>query len=181
MRRYAGFYMNEDAGAANYDAKHKIIRSLFNGSRGPLLRKATALDWAGDPIEVASRFLDLPYLLLLDSATGATLAGEGHQLGRYSFLAADPALVVRSKGRRTEIGGPARPCNLPNEPTPDGVDWEMWNGPSPARGFNAVLCPTGIHNHFPAWRNYREYAGGGSMHPPLRGHDCDAHRGRLGE
>jgi len=67
------------------------------------------LGTAGDPIEVASRFLDLPYLLLLDSATGASLAGEGHQLGRYSFLAADPALVVRSKGRRTEIGGPGQP------------------------------------------------------------------------
>jgi hypothetical protein len=55
-RRYAGFYMNEDPGAPNYDAGHKIIRSMFNGSRGPLLRKATALDWAGDPIEVKDRF-----------------------------------------------------------------------------------------------------------------------------
>ena len=40
----------------NYDKEHKVIRSFFNGSRGPLLRKATALDWAGDPIEVAGRF-----------------------------------------------------------------------------------------------------------------------------
>jgi hypothetical protein len=56
VRRYAGFYMNEDPDAPNYDAKHKIIRSMFNGSRGPLLRKATALDWAGDPIEVGNRF-----------------------------------------------------------------------------------------------------------------------------
>lgn len=56
VRRYAGFYMNEDPGAPNYDPQHKIIRSLFNGSRGPLLRKATALDWAGDPIEVENRF-----------------------------------------------------------------------------------------------------------------------------
>lgn len=55
-RRYAGFYLNEDPGAPNYDPTHKIIRSLFNGSRGPLLRKATAVDWAGDPIEVANRF-----------------------------------------------------------------------------------------------------------------------------
>ncbi len=54
--RYAGFYLNEDPGAQNYDPKHKIIRSMFNGSRGPLLRKATALDWAGDPIEVKNRF-----------------------------------------------------------------------------------------------------------------------------
>jgi hypothetical protein len=56
LRRYAGFYLGEDPGAANYDPKHKIIRSMFNGSRGPLLRKATALDWAGDPIEVKNRF-----------------------------------------------------------------------------------------------------------------------------
>jgi hypothetical protein len=55
-RRFAGLYLNEDPGAANYDARHKIIRSMFNGSRGPLLRKATALDWAGDPIEVKNRF-----------------------------------------------------------------------------------------------------------------------------
>jgi hypothetical protein len=55
-RRFAGFYLNEDPGAPNYDPKHKIIKSMFNGSRGPLLRKATALDWAGDPIEVKDRF-----------------------------------------------------------------------------------------------------------------------------
>ncbi len=55
-KRYAGFYMNEDPQAANYDPQHKIIRSCFNGSRGPLLRKATGLDWAGDPIEIEGRF-----------------------------------------------------------------------------------------------------------------------------
>ncbi len=55
-KRYAGFYMNEDPEAPNYDPEHKIIRSLFNGSRGPLLRKATALDWAGDPIKIEGRF-----------------------------------------------------------------------------------------------------------------------------
>ena len=32
--------------------------------------------------------------------------------------------------------------------------------PSPERGYNQILCPKGIHNHFPAFRNYREYAGG---------------------
>jgi hypothetical protein len=30
---------------------------MFNGSRGPMLRKATALDWAGDPIETENRFV----------------------------------------------------------------------------------------------------------------------------
>lgn len=56
VRRFAGFYMNEDPGAPNYDPEHRIIRSMFNGSRGPLMRKATGLDWAGDPIEVEHRF-----------------------------------------------------------------------------------------------------------------------------
>ncbi|MBH52719.1 MAG: hypothetical protein CMI18_00010 [Opitutaceae bacterium] len=56
VRRFAGFYMNEDPGALNYDYEHKIIKSMFNGSRGPLMRKTTGLDWAGDPIEVENRF-----------------------------------------------------------------------------------------------------------------------------
>ena len=51
-RRFAGFYMGEDPEAANYDPAHKIIRSMQNGSRGPMLRKATALDWVGDPFDV---------------------------------------------------------------------------------------------------------------------------------
>ncbi len=55
-RRFAGFYMDEDPIARNYDPDLKLIRSMFNGSRGPLLRKATGLDWAGDPIEVEGRF-----------------------------------------------------------------------------------------------------------------------------
>lgn len=50
-RRFAGFYMGEDPEAANYDPKLKLIRSMLNGSRGPMLRKATALDWVGDPFD----------------------------------------------------------------------------------------------------------------------------------
>jgi len=51
-RRFAGFYMGEDPEAPNYDPAHKLIRSMQNGSRGPMLRKATALDWVGDPFDV---------------------------------------------------------------------------------------------------------------------------------
>jgi hypothetical protein len=57
IKRFIGFYMNEDPGAPNYDPDHRIIKSMFNGSRGPLMRKATALDWTGDPIETANRFV----------------------------------------------------------------------------------------------------------------------------
>ena len=51
MQRFAGFYMNEDPEAPNYDPEHKIIRSLHNGSRGPKLSFATETDWGGEPIE----------------------------------------------------------------------------------------------------------------------------------
>ncbi len=59
VMRFSGFYMDEDPGAPNYDPKLKLIKSLMNGSRGPMLRKATALDWTGDPIEVENRFPSL--------------------------------------------------------------------------------------------------------------------------
>jgi len=55
-RRFSAMYMGEDIDAPNYDPQHKIIKSLMNGSRGPMLRKATALDWAGDPFEAGHRF-----------------------------------------------------------------------------------------------------------------------------
>jgi hypothetical protein len=44
--------MGGDAEAPNYDPARKIIRSLINGSRGPMLRKATPIDWVGDPIDI---------------------------------------------------------------------------------------------------------------------------------
>jgi predicted dehydrogenase len=59
------------------------------------------------------------------------------------------------------VGGPAVPCDLPEQPVPEGTDWDFWLGPAPKRGYNEALCPKGVHRHFPAWRNYREYAGGG--------------------
>ena len=59
MRRYAGFYMNEEPGAANYDPEHRLIRSVMTGSRGPVLRRTTPIDWGGDPFECEGRFTPL--------------------------------------------------------------------------------------------------------------------------
>jgi para-aminobenzoate synthetase component 1 len=64
----------------------------------PLVQR---LEHPGEPADIAAAMLGLPYPIFLDSATGST-AGEPHQLGRYSFLSADPVLVVRSKGRLTQ-------------------------------------------------------------------------------
>ena len=50
VKRFAGLYMNEDPEAPNYDANLKIIKSIWTGSQGPMLRKATTYDWVGDPV-----------------------------------------------------------------------------------------------------------------------------------
>ncbi len=59
MKRFAGFYLPGDPDEPpepNYDPEHRIIRSTMTGSRGPLLRTATAADWCGDPFEIPGRF-----------------------------------------------------------------------------------------------------------------------------
>ena len=60
----------------------------------PLVR---ALGRIPHPAQLASAFADAPYMLLLDSA------GAYPEVGRYSYLAADPFLVLRSKGRQVEL------------------------------------------------------------------------------
>ncbi|MFA6240102.1 MAG: Gfo/Idh/MocA family oxidoreductase [Candidatus Hydrogenedentales bacterium] len=58
------------------------------------------------------------------------------------------------------FGPPGVPCDLPEEPMEPGLDWDMWIGPGPMRPYSSVLSPRGIHDHFPDWRNYKEYGGG---------------------
>jgi hypothetical protein len=51
VRRFTAMYNGEDKDAPNYDPKHKIIRSLLNGSRGPITTPATVHDWGGEAVE----------------------------------------------------------------------------------------------------------------------------------
>ena len=46
VRRFAELY----TGAPNYDPKHRIVRSLLHGSRGPILTPATVFDWGGEVV-----------------------------------------------------------------------------------------------------------------------------------
>lgn len=62
---------------------------------------------------------------------------------------------------RVGVGAPAVECKLASQEAPKGTDWDRWLGPAPKRDYHSDLCPKGVHNHFPAWRNYKEYAGGG--------------------
>jgi predicted dehydrogenase len=59
------------------------------------------------------------------------------------------------------VGGPPRPCDLAGEPMEPGLNWDRWLGPAPMREYSPVLSPRGMHDHFPAWRGYCEYGGGG--------------------
>jgi len=76
------------------------------------------------------------------------------------------------------VGGPSKPCDLPEEEMEPGLAWDLWLGPAPQRPYNSVLSPRGVHNHFPAWRSYREYAGGG--HSDMGAHHYDIAQWCLG-
>lgn len=69
--------------------------------------------------------------------------------------------IGQVKTVRIGVGGPPKPCDLPTQDIPAGTDWDLWVGPAAMRGYNEVLCPKGIHKHFPAWRAYSEFGGGG--------------------
>jgi predicted dehydrogenase len=58
------------------------------------------------------------------------------------------------------FGNPGVQCDLPEEEMEPGLDWDRWLGPAPERPYNSVLSPRGLHDHFPNWRNYREFGGG---------------------
>ena len=76
------------------------------------------------------------------------------------------------------VGGPSKWCDLPAEETEPGLDWDLWLGPAPMRPYNSILSPRGVHNLFPGWRDYREYAGGG--HADMGAHHYDIAQWCLG-
>ncbi len=69
------------------------------------------------------------------------------------------------------VGAPSRFCDLPEEPLEAGLEWDLWQGPAPSRPYNSILSPRGVHTHFPQWREYREYSGGG--HTDMGAHHYD--------
>ncbi|HEX6814955.1 MAG TPA: aminodeoxychorismate synthase component I [Gemmatimonadaceae bacterium] len=57
---------------------------------------------APDPASACGALVGMPYVLFLDSATTHAHARDAARRDRYSFLAADPAIVVRCKEGRAE-------------------------------------------------------------------------------
>tara|TARA_R110002096_G_scaffold9533_1_gene37570 strand:- start:82643 stop:83938 length:1296 start_codon:yes stop_codon:yes gene_type:complete len=57
------------------------------------------------------------------------------------------------------VGDPAKPYDLPSEPIPTGIDWNLWCGPAPLLPYNSLVAPKVVKG-YPKWRNYKETAGG---------------------
>jgi hypothetical protein len=167
VRRFAGFYMNEDPQAQNYDPEHKIIKSLFNGSRGPLLRKATALDWTGDPIEVEHRFKlghgERTYQEMLDHFKDYTdIVGDHPQNLRATVLAFNAfALTGEAKYKnwileyvdawveRTKQNGGVMPSNVGLDGKIGSAADGKWYGGTYGWGFTVRVPQTGEMAHRP--------------------------------
>jgi hypothetical protein len=167
LRRFAGFYLNEDPDARNYDAALKIIPSLFNGSRGAKLTPNTQEDWNGRLIpgtKPSTRFLKATNIL-----------GD-HPLNLASTNLAFHAYLVTHEAKyrnwvieyvdawkaRTEANGGNIPSNIGRDGTIGG-EWGGkwyggvfgWNSPDegrrnyvlrgPPEGFGNALLLTGDH------------------------------------
>ena len=57
------------------------------------------------------------------------------------------------------VGDPAIPYNLEPQPTPDGVDWNLWCGPADLIGYHNSIAPK-IVKTYPDWRFFEETGGG---------------------
>jgi hypothetical protein len=164
-RRFAGFYMNEDPQAPNYDAERRIVRSMFNGSRGPLMRKATGLDWAGDPIEIEGRFRlghgensyeemvahfvdyndvvgDHPLNLCITTLMLNAFMLGGEQKYREWLTGYVDAWV-----ERTEANGGIIPTNIGLDGTIGGETGGRWYGGVYGWGFTVIVPQTGELAH----------------------------------
>jgi hypothetical protein len=180
-RRYAGFYMGTDPQADNYDPTHRVIRSMFNGSRGPLLRKATALDWTGDPIEVEGRFdlghRERDYQQMLDHFKDYNDVAGDHPLNLHATTLALNAYMLTGESRyrdwlveyvdawveRTKANGGIIPTNIGLDGTIGGACDGKWYGGVYGWGFSVIDPHSGERVHRPAFQARAHYGFGNAL------------------
>ncbi len=174
-RRFAGFYMNEDPQAPNYDPERRLIRSFFNGSRGPLMRKATGLDWAGDPIEVAGRFrlrhgeTSFEQMVEHFQDYNDVVGDNPMNLGTTTLAFNAYALTGEAKYRdwlldyvgawveRTAANGGLVPSNVGLDGTIGGTAGGRWYGGVYGWGFSVYDPPSGKLAHRPSFLERAHY------------------------
>ena len=166
-RRFCGFYMGDDPIADNWIPEHRVIKSMFNGSRGPMLRKATGLDWAGDSIEVEGRFRlghgernyeemvahfkdyndvagDHPLNMGVTTMTLNAYMIDGDE--RYYDWTKD---YIDAWVERTERNNGIIPSNIGLDGTIGGECGGRWYGGAYGWGFSTIVPQTGETAHRP--------------------------------
>ncbi|GDY09918.1 MAG: gfo/Idh/MocA family oxidoreductase [Planctomycetota bacterium] len=176
-----GYAKQKDVGSYKGCAAYVDFRELLARDDIDAVVIGTPDHWHAIPAVMACRagkdvYCEKPLSLTISEGRAMVDAARKHdrvfqtgsqQRSEFGGLFRRAVEIIRNghlgeiKTVRVGVGGPAVTCDLPTEECPSGTDWNFWNGPSPERGYNQILCPKGIHNHFPAFRNYREYAGGG--------------------
>lgn len=159
--RYAELYMGDDQLAENYDKENRLIRSLFNGSRGPVLRKATPLDWAGDPIDVIGSVRPLhgerSYEEMLEHFKNYTDIVGDHPLNLGATSLAFNAYALTEENRfrdwaleyidawieRTRANGGMIPSNVGLDGAIGGACDGKWYGGVYGWGFSVPVVPDG--------------------------------------
>ena len=51
-------------------------------------------------------------------------------------------------------------CELPAQPVPDGIDWDMWCGQTEPRAYHIELYTPRVRGQEAGWISYRPYSGG---------------------
>jgi len=89
-------------------------------------------------------------------------SGSQRVLGDYGKLARQV-----QKGELGQIhecfadpGGPPRHCNLPAEPVPDDLDWDLWLGPAPWAPYHPYRCGRAYGLGGKGFRTWYDYSGG---------------------
>jgi Oxidoreductase family, C-terminal alpha/beta domain/Oxidoreductase family, NAD-binding Rossmann fold len=65
------------------------------------------------------------------------------------------------KSINVNVGPISQQCNLPGEPQPDDIDWDMWLGPAPWAPYNSKRCSGNYGLNGNSWRSYVDYSSGG--------------------
>ncbi len=69
--------------------------------------------------------------------------------------------IGQVKWINVNVGPLSQSCNLPSEPVPSDIDWEMWLGPAPWAPYNSKRCDGNFGTSGGSWRSYVDYSGGG--------------------
>jgi hypothetical protein len=65
------------------------------------------------------------------------------------------------KSINVNVGPLSTACNLPAEPVPPDMDWDMWLGPAPWAPYNGARCSGSFSIDGHSWRSFTDYSGGG--------------------